>query len=127
MFLWVLLNSDTNTTCLGCFSDIVKETGYFFSDEFHFEETQIGEMKGQLPLLAAFQKAFAGFSGTFDGPNFLGVVKETGRQMNLKGKPLYHPLRLALTGREDGPELVKVAPLLGRDKVVARLSVWTQS
>jgi glutamyl-tRNA synthetase len=38
-----------------------------------------------------------------------------------KGKGLYHPLRLALTGRGDGPELKKLLPLIGRAQVLARL------
>lgn len=49
---------------------------------------------------------------------FVEAVKDaTGR----KGKALFMPLRLALTGREDGPELAKVLALLGRDKAKARL------
>lgn len=39
-----------------------------------------------------------------------------------KGKALFHPLRLALTGRGDGPELKHLLPLIGRGKTVARLS-----
>jgi len=47
-----------------------------------------------------------------------GLVKEkTGR----KGKELFHPLRLALTGREQGPELKMLLPVLGRAKTVTRL------
>lgn len=38
-----------------------------------------------------------------------------------KGKALFHPLRLALTGRETGPEMAKLLPLIGRVKVEARL------
>ncbi|MES1179662.1 MAG: glutamate--tRNA ligase, partial [Hyphomicrobium sp.] len=38
-----------------------------------------------------------------------------------KGKALFHPLRLALTGREAGPELKALLPLMGRDRVLARL------
>ena len=38
-----------------------------------------------------------------------------------KGKALFHPLRLALTGRESGPEMKKLLPLIGRAKVLARL------
>ena len=38
-----------------------------------------------------------------------------------KGKALFHPLRLALTGRESGPELKSLLPLIGRDRVLARL------
>jgi glutamyl-tRNA synthetase len=38
-----------------------------------------------------------------------------------KGKALFMPLRLALTGRETGPELKAVLPLLGRSAVLSRL------
>lgn len=38
-----------------------------------------------------------------------------------KGRALFHPLRLALTGREAGPELKTLLPLMGRNRVLARL------
>ncbi|MCI4677585.1 glutamate--tRNA ligase [Rhodoblastus acidophilus] len=46
------------------------------------------------------------------------AVKEA---TGLKGKALFHPLRLALTGRESGPELAKLLPLIGRARALARL------
>lgn len=39
-----------------------------------------------------------------------------------KGKALFMPLRLALTGLEHGPELANLLPLMGREKVLGRLS-----
>lgn len=39
-----------------------------------------------------------------------------------KGRALFHPLRQALTGRESGPELKAVLPLLGRSEVLSRLA-----
>lgn len=45
------------------------------------------------------------------------VKEQTGR----KGKDLFMPLRQALTGREDGPELKVLLPLLGRERVLKRL------
>lgn len=39
-----------------------------------------------------------------------------------KGRALFHPLRLALTGRETGPELAVLLPLIGKIKASARLS-----
>jgi glutamyl-tRNA synthetase len=38
-----------------------------------------------------------------------------------KGKALFQPLRLALTGREHGPELKHLLPLIGRARTAARL------
>jgi glutamyl-tRNA synthetase len=39
-----------------------------------------------------------------------------------KGRALFHPLRLALTGQEAGPELAQLLPLIGRATASARLS-----
>jgi glutamyl-tRNA synthetase len=39
-----------------------------------------------------------------------------------KGRALFHPLRLALTGRDKGPELAGLLPLIGKAKAAARLS-----
>jgi glutamyl-tRNA synthetase len=38
-----------------------------------------------------------------------------------RGRALFHPLRLALTARGDGPELKKLLPLIGRAKAFSRL------
>lgn len=46
------------------------------------------------------------------------ALKETtGR----KGKPLFLPLRRALTGRDHGPDMAALLPLIGRDRALARL------
>lgn len=45
------------------------------------------------------------------------VKQATGR----KGRELFHPLRLALTGRDSGPELKALLPLIGRERALARL------
>ena len=42
-----------------------------------------------------------------------------------RGRELFHPLRLALTGREAGPELAALLPLIGRARALARLSAPT--
>ena len=40
---------------------------------------------------------------------------------NRKGRELFHPLRLALTGLENGPELKTLLPFIGRAKAFERL------
>lgn len=39
-----------------------------------------------------------------------------------KGKPLFLPLRRALTGRDHGPDMAALLPLIGRDRALARLA-----
>lgn len=43
---------------------------------------------------------------------------ETGR----KGKPLFLPLRRALTGLDHGPDMAQLLPLIGREEALARLA-----
>lgn len=38
-----------------------------------------------------------------------------------KGRALFQPLRRALTARDHGPELARLLPLMGRDRVLAQL------
>jgi glutamyl/glutaminyl-tRNA synthetase len=40
------------------------------------------------------------------------AAQETGRLAEVKGRSLYHPIRLALTARASGPELVRLVPLI---------------
>jgi glutamyl-tRNA synthetase len=50
---------------------------------------------------------------------WVAVLKtETGR----KGRGLFHPLRHAMTGRDQGPEMAALLPLIGRDAALARLA-----
>ncbi|MBN2973294.1 glutamate--tRNA ligase [Roseomonas aeriglobus] len=51
-------------------------------------------------------------------PALTGALKETSGR---KGKTLFLPLRRALTGREHGPDMAALLPLIGRDRAVARL------
>ncbi len=42
-----------------------------------------------------------------------------------KGRALFHPLRLALTARDNGPEMAKLLPLIGKAKAEMRLKGHT--
>ena len=46
------------------------------------------------------------------------VKAETGA----KGKALFHPLRRALTGADQGPEMATMLPLIGRERALRRLA-----
>jgi glutamyl-tRNA synthetase len=55
-------------------------------------------------------------------PAWTSAVRQaTGR----KGRDLFHPLRLALTGREQGPEMKALLPLIGPQRARERLTAGT--
>src|SRR6185437_10481992 len=57
----------------------------------------------------------------WDGSTWERWSADVKQATGAKGKALFQPLRLALTGREHGPELKQLLPLIGRKRAIARL------
>jgi glutamyl-tRNA synthetase len=60
--------------------------------------------------------------GSWDNNTWNTWVEAIKAKTGRKGKDLFMPIRLALTGMDNGPELKNLLPILGRDKTVARLN-----
>jgi glutamyl-tRNA synthetase len=59
--------------------------------------------------------------GSWDKKNWDAWIEKLKSATGRKGRELFHPLRLALTGRENGPELRGLLPFMGRARALARL------
>ncbi|MEE2952663.1 MAG: glutamate--tRNA ligase [Pseudomonadota bacterium] len=59
--------------------------------------------------------------GPFDETSWKVWTSALKAKTGRKGKALFMPLRLALTGLDHGPELAGLLPLIGRERTVARL------
>ena len=59
--------------------------------------------------------------GPYNGDTWSQWVGELKEKTGRKGKALFMPLRLALTGVEHGPELADLLPLIGEDRARNRL------
>lgn len=58
----------------------------------------------------------------WQGDVWHALVEALKARTGRKGKPLFLPLRLALTGRGHGPEMAALLPLIGRERALERLS-----
>lgn len=67
---------------------------------------------------AFFTAALVALDGA--GPDYPAFTKALGAATGRKGRALHSPVRAAVTGRLDGPELVALFPLLGRERLAAR-------
>ena len=65
----------------------------------------------------------AGIAATLDWSTqpWRALTDELKRSTGKKGRELFHPLRLALTGRESGPEMAPLIGVIGKDTAVKRL------
>jgi nondiscriminating glutamyl-tRNA synthetase len=60
---------------------------------------------------------------TLDGTSIKAIFKSIQAETGLKGKPLFMPVRLKLTGQLHGAELANLIPVLGKDITLQRLMV----
>ncbi|MCG5234242.1 glutamate--tRNA ligase [Xanthobacter oligotrophicus] len=78
-------------------------------------------------LVAEADRAFLGEAAAllpaepWDGQTYQAWIKAVKTASGRSGKTLFHPLRLALTGLEKGPELAALLPLMGHTRVAGRL------
>lgn len=90
---------------------LFSETGLVFTPEVTHFLQQVGPIYWDtlLSLLANEHK------------DFKILLQQLQEKLNLKGKRLFGPLRLALTGRHDGPEMAKLFHLIGDEKIRKRI------
>ncbi len=60
-------------------------------------------------------------AGPLDESTAVELVRETGEAAEQGGSQLYLPVRIALTGRVEGPEIHELMPVLGRERSLKRI------
>ena len=107
------------------FFEAIKGNVVFPSDAQQWVNIIFSSLTFNDEALAEFSKAgkayFDAALKAWPQANFKSFMKELGAQLQLKGKALFEPMRLALTGRTDGPELAQLDLLLTKDQVRERL------
>ena len=63
-------------------------------------------------MFAAFAQQVESDSGPLTPERFKAIMNEVKAQTGAKGKDLFHPVRIALTGSHSGPEFDKLIPIL---------------
>lgn len=78
------------------------------------------ELSHEERLLVKDAAAIAGRTD-WTGEPWKALTDELKGATGKKGRELFHPLRLALTGRESGPEMAGLVAAMGKDRAVRRL------
>jgi len=61
------------------------------------------------------------------GTDFRALASEVKRRSAVKGKALFMPLRVALTGQQHGPEMGRILPLIGIERARQRFEKWVST
>jgi len=103
-------------------SDIVELSELFFRSELSVDDEAAAVLaEPQVPnVLSTFLAKVEGLAD-FSVENIGAAIKEVQKETGSKGKGLFMPIRVALTGQMHGRDLNQTIYLLGRDKVIERL------
>ncbi|OWR26898.1 glutamate--tRNA ligase [Saccharibacillus sp. O23] len=107
-------------------SDIVKLSEMFFREDVEFgdeEREVLADEKAPVALGAFLAKVEA--SDEFTPERMAALIKEVQKENGIKGKQLFMPIRVALTGQMHGRDLNQTIYLLGKETVIERLKAQT--
>lgn len=99
--------------------DVAKWARIFYAEEFKYSEESKGILKDAGVLF--FETAMAVVKK--HGIDYQTVTSAISEKLSIKGKALFMPLRIALTGEKHGPELKNIFEILGKGKLQTRLQL----
>ncbi|MGC9081011.1 glutamate--tRNA ligase [Sulfurihydrogenibium sp.] len=103
--------------------DIKDRAKVFFVDEFPFTEEIVSEVKSDpnfYKVVEIFYEKIKDLN-SITKEDFKNITKEIQKEYGFKGKGLFHPLRIALTGEFSGVGLDLLVEVIGIDKVKFRI------
>jgi len=103
--------------------DIKDRAKVFFVDEFPFTEEIVSEVKSDpnfYKVVEIFYEKIKDLN-SITKEDFKNITKEIQKEYGFKGKGLFHPLRIALTGESSGVGLDLLVEVIGIDKVKFRI------
>ena len=104
--------------------EIVPLTDLFFSDFPELTEAEREVMSGETvpTVLEAFKAKLEAMSDDeFVVENIFPQIKAVQKETGIKGKNLFMPIRIAVSGEMHGPELPDTIYLLGREKSIQHI------
>ncbi|OMF87031.1 glutamate--tRNA ligase [Paenibacillus sp. FSL R7-0337] len=103
-------------------SDIVALSELFFRSHLELETEAAGVLaEAQVPEVLSAFLAKVEAAEDFSAPHMAVLIKEVQKETGHKGKALFMPIRVALTGQMHGRDLNATIALLGRSRVIERL------
>lgn len=106
-------------------AEIVELSALFFNDTLLIDDESKEVLRGETvsAVLSTMKSKLEALSDDdFVADNIKPLTKEVQKETGAKGKALFMPIRIAVSGQMHGPELPKVIEVLGKDKVLDHMS-----
>ncbi len=98
-------------------AEIVEETKLFFEDNDETHETDLSVVNCFFEKVKKLER--------WEPDLIKEMIKDVGIELGIKGKDLFMPIRIAVSGMAHGPELPDTIYLLGKEKVIKKLEKFS--
>lgn len=121
---WLNQISEVLRENLTVLSQIEEYLGIFFDEKFSLEDgakTLLLDPRNRETLRSVL--GVLEDSSEINTDEQISLLSQLEKRTGQKGKDLLSPLRAAVTGKTKGPELLKVLPLLGKERIIRRIKM----
>jgi len=104
-------------------SDIIELADFFFEKDFSYDAKVIEKRLKEAyvyPLLERIKSEIVNMA-SFNEKNLEKLLRGLAEEFSFSPSKVFHPLRVALTGRMKGPGLFELAVTLGKEEVIRRI------
>jgi len=119
-FQWIGKAGETLSSYTYLLGEMAEEFGQFTTVEF--PEGMVQELRDNeraFLVISRLHEAIAELQSPVAFQEVVNITKAIQKETGIKGKELYHPIRLALTGKESGIELSDFIPIIEEGSVLA--------
>ncbi|MDU5336986.1 glutamate--tRNA ligase [Enterococcus sp.] len=104
-------------------AEITEVSSLFFQDQLELDDAakEVLAGEGVSTVLNAFKAQLEAME-TVDAAGVLAAIKAVQKETGIKGKNLWMPIRVAVSGVVHGPELPETVEILGKEKALAHLA-----
>ena len=102
-------------------AQIVDLSSLFFNDDLHIDEAskeELSQETASVVIDAMAEKLEALPEAEFISENIKPLMKEIQKETGVKGRKLFMPIRIAVSGQMHGPDLPSVIEVLGKEKAL---------
>ena len=102
-------------------AEIVELSELFFREELHLDEESLAVVREETarPVIEAMRDKLAALDpADFSAENIKPLTKEVQKETGIKGRQLFMPIRIAVSGQMHGPELPNLIEVLGQAKAL---------
>ena len=126
--IWAMMTIDALKNYISCFSELPAIIDQYRGKVIYRDEI-IDEIKANKEIIVTVMTAMKEKLekvNTINSDTYQQILKEIRKETGYKGRNLFHSIRVAKTGEDHGPDLDKLAIVMGRDLMLERTNEFLE-